>query len=484
MGDKTLMKIGRKVLGFALALSIGLTTTALAAATYPYGEFVYGEEDVPLQGDLSYSGLSGVQWRPSIAYRHDLKIRNVITGAQTPANGYLKTVQFDIQPLPGIEPEDKFKDKSGYHLIPLEEELIKDLTAKANGNAQWVWEQVSKSSPHPIVKRYLVNNVPYINIGAVFYLSGGGLNNMARVANGNGITSPLFQTLYDSTPWPSIPILEQNSNGSLHIKALAHSIFDTAITGVVTVNGTATKQLFSKNTPVSNYTVTYEGNVPLSELPGLKQGQNQVTLTVSDKFGRTASKSIVIQNGIAQGCQPVLVKMRDATQRIYFPDVSDGSTIKYGGPLVWGLQYNSAVCSILESVNKNNGIGDKLNQPIRVSDIHTSIFLNRWEFKIGKSKNGVILENHSKDTKPLVAYLLETKGEKVLKRYVVNKGQSVEIVLPAKKYKGEYSIQFPSPLVDSGFWAKATATSDGMPASYTYPDQVKGAIQAIVNFKK
>ncbi|WP_342405575.1 hypothetical protein [Brevibacillus sp. FSL K6-2834] len=477
------MKLGRKVLGFALALSIGVTTTALAAATYPYGDHEYGVKDIPLQGDLSYSGLSGIQIRPSIAYRHDLKIRNVITGVQTPTNGYLQTVQFDIQPLPGIEPEDKFKDKSGYHLIPLEEELIKDLSAKANGNSQWVWEQISKASPHPIVKTYLVQQTPYVNIGAVFYLSGGGAPDMKR-AEGDGITGPLFRTTYLTTPWPSIPILEQNSNGSLHIKALAHSIYDTAITGVITVNGTDTKELFSRNSPVNNYTVTYEGNVPFSELPGLKQGQNQVTLTVSDKFGRTASKSVVIQNGITQGCQPVLVKMRDTTQRIYFPDVSDGSSIKYGGPLVWGMQYNSAVCSVLESINKNNGIGEKLNQPIRVSDIQTSIFLNRWEFKIGKSKNGVILENLSKETRPLVAYLVETKGEKFLKRYEVNKGQSVEIVLPEKKYKGEYSIQFPSPLVDSGFWAKATTTSEGLPASYTYPDEVKGAIQAIVNFQK
>ncbi|MFS0557233.1 hypothetical protein [Brevibacillus sp. 179-C9.3 HS] len=474
----------RRIICLALTFIFLTSTMVSAAATYPYGKHYYGEKDIYLQGDLSSSGLSGVQWRPSFAYRHDLKIRNVITGVETPTSGYLQTVQFDIQPLPGIEPEDKFKDKSGYHLIPLEEELIKDLVAKANGNAQWVWEQVSKSNPHPIVKQYLVNNVPYIDIGAVFYLSGGGLNNIARVENGDGITSPLFQTHYDSTPWPSIPILEQNSDGSLRIKALAHSIYDTAITGVITVNGTDTKELFSRNSPVNNYTVTYEGNVPLSELPGLKQGQNQVTLTVSDKFGRTASKSIVIQNGITQGCQPVLVKMRDTTQRIYFPDVTDGTNIKYGGPLVWGMQYNSALCTVLESVNKNYGIGGQLNQPVRVSDVQSSIFLNLWEFKIGKSKNGVILENLSKETRPLVAYLVETKGEKFLKRYEVNKGQSVEIVLPEKKYKGEYSIQFPSPLVDSGFWAKATTTSEGLSASYTYPDEVKGAIQAIVNFQK
>ncbi|WP_342404214.1 hypothetical protein [Brevibacillus sp. FSL K6-2834] len=451
---------------------------ALAQATYPYGAFNFGTKDIVLRGNFSKSGLQGIQQRKSTVNRHDLRFHNEISG-QT--SDYIQTVQHDIQEM---LPTDDFKDRRGYHIIPLDEGLVKDLATKANGNAEWVWKQVSKNPPHPYVQEYTVDRkYKYINIGAIAYLSGGGDPEM-QSAGGDGVTSPLFRTTYKTTPWPSIPILEQNSNGSLHIKALAHSIFDTAITGVITVNGTATKQLFSKNTPVSNYTVTYEGNVPLSELPGLKQGQNQVTLAVSDKFGRTASKSIVIQTGIVQGCQPVLVKMRDATQRIYFPDVSDGSTIKYGGPLVWGLQYNSAVCSILESVNKNNGIADKLNQPIRVSDIHTSIFMNRWEFKIGKSKNGVILENHSKDTKPLVAYLLETKGEKVLKRYVVNKGQSVEIVLSAKKYKGEYSIQFPSPLVDSGFWAKATATSDGMPASYTYPDQVRGAIQAIVNFKK
>ncbi|MGQ7279963.1 hypothetical protein ACT91Q_18625 [Brevibacillus thermoruber] len=442
---------------------------------------------------------------------------------------------------------ENFKGFTGYSMIYLPDDpnerinKIKALATKYRGNPEFVSRKVEEyinqvkkgTLPDPIYQTYVYENgalktYNWLSAGHFAYLVGG-TDSLERFGDrciefigkpcgtSEKITKAGFpappspnsgRAMLITTPYPVITAatIQQNQKPTTNV-------VDTAPFGIqasfITYSGWETGGGFSlflngNQIPITNGANPYLVMMPPSQSLGkdgefgykysfyrdltnykqiLRQGKNTLLISVNDSFERYQKMEIEFNYGTA-GCQPVLVKMRDATQRIYFPDVSDGSTIKYGGPLVWGLQYNSAVCSILESVNKNNGIGDKLNQPIRVSDIHTSIFMNRWEFKIGKSKNGVILENHSKDTKPLVAYLIETKGEKFLKRYVVNKGQSVEIVLPTKKYKGEYSIQFPSPLVDSGFWAKATATSDGMPASYTYPDQVRGAIQAIVNFKK
>jgi hypothetical protein len=484
MGDQKMMKLGKKVLGFTLTLSM-LTTMVLAAATYPYGDYAYGTKNIPLKGDLSYSGLMGVQTRPSIAYRHDLRAQNVITGVQTPASGYLQTVQFDIQPLPGVEPEDKFKDKSGYHLVPIEEEIIKDLATKANGNAQWVWEQISNSS-HPITKKYMVEKVPYVNMGAIFYLSGGGAPDMRR-AEGDGITGPLFRTTYSTTPWPSIPILEQTADGSLHIKALAHSIYDTSIKGTVTVNGTASKQLFTKNTGVTNYTVTYESNVPLSDLPGIIAGQNTVTLTVTDAFGRTATKTITTQTLPTTGCaKPVLyhessMEISQYSDQVVSQLKKRGEQLRVGNMFDWSMEFFPDKCYLAEGINNlpsGKSAGKVYSETVN-GDPHFTIIMEKWFLWLSDTAKGTLLESASQSVKPLYLNVVDKRTNQIIKQYTLQKGQKIEIPYKVHLMSSPYRLDVLTPLDQRGFWNNQERYGS-LWKTYNYPPELKSAINELL----
>lgn len=475
-----------KIINSVFFLAMFVTSTVVsAAATYPYGGYPYGKKNIELRGDLSYSGLSGVQIRPSIAYRHDLAIQNAITAIRTPSSGYLKTVQFDIQPLPGVEPVDKFKDKSGYHLIPLEEEMIKDLAAKANGNAQWVWEQITKPSPHPIVKKYRLDNVPYVSIGAVFYLSGGGLHTIAK-AGGDGVTTPLFETIYHSTPWPSIPILEQNSDGSIRIKALGHSIYDTAITGVITVNGKDTKQLFSKKTGVSNYTVSIEGNFSLSGLPGLKQGDNQVTLKVTDNVGRTATKTITINTEKPAGfsCKPRFLLGSRESQLVQFDltkVISGPPILGFGGEPIYTITFDTRNCNVWEATT-NSPTPPKLGTVIQKNPGTYTMHLHAWKYEFRKSPKGILFINQSTDAKPLTFQIYDKVEKKVVSTHTVAKGKTLDVPLPIKDYTTRYSVRIPTLLEAKGYWAKQTKMFlNNYPQGDEIPDELKPIVKQLMD---
>ncbi|WP_276913897.1 CARDB domain-containing protein [Aneurinibacillus aneurinilyticus] len=292
----------KKITAVALALTLSISSLVSAASLYPYGEKGYGAKNVRFKGNLSPSGL-GVEERPSNVNRHDLRMYNINSKEYTPGSGYLQTVQYDIQPILG-ESQDKFSKKSGYHVAPLDEELIRDIAKKANGNPDYVWKQIDQfakqaaSSPSMSAEKvlfYKVDNSPYVNIGSIIYYSGGGDPDMVEVKDGNGITSPVFQTTYKTTNWPEILELKQDGQ-NVKVKAAGHSVYDALVSGQIIVNNDTanTKKVFTKNTPVSNYTVTYEGGIPLSDLPGLKSGENKVTLRVNDAFGRTAEKTISV----------------------------------------------------------------------------------------------------------------------------------------------------------------------------------------------
>lgn len=211
----------KKWIGAILFIMVfSFSTVAMGAVNYPYGANSFGSKNITFFGNLNPSGL-GIDWRLSVANRHDLKLHNVNSRADTPSSGYLQTVQYDIQPNVG-EPPDKFSKISGYHVLPLQAELIKDLAKKANGNPEYVWNQVSQhaqqaqSSPSMKsgkVEFYTVDYVPYVNISSVIYYSGGGDPDMVRVKDGNGVSSPLFQTTYKTTSWPVINELKQEGQG-------------------------------------------------------------------------------------------------------------------------------------------------------------------------------------------------------------------------------------------------------------------------------
>lgn len=299
-----------KHLLISLVLVLGFESVTVAATPYPYGKYEYGQKNIILKGDLSASGLSGVQSRPSIAYRHDMRIFNVISGVYNPGSGYFPTIQFDIQPLPGVEPADAFKDKSGYDLVPLEEDVIKGVAKDFNGNTDYVWRQLSGNTSSPWIKKYMLDAKPWIAKGSVSYFSGCGKPDLKR-AGGDGVNGPLFQTTHLCTPWPSIPILAQDADGNIDLKAIGYSVESTSVNVTAATNGdpaTKTTIVQPKGSPVNNYSVTFDGTVSITKFKGLKNGSNTITVTAGDTFGRTTSKTITITYDSKKPPKPVRPK--------------------------------------------------------------------------------------------------------------------------------------------------------------------------------
>lgn len=464
----------KKALGLTLALAVFLGTAALAAVSYPYGKDDYGKENIILKGNMSKSGI-GVSSRPSIANRHDLRFKNVNNNTYLPVQGYLETVQYDIQPLPN-EPPNKYEKISGYHILPLDQELIKDLATKANGNPEYVWMKINENaekaskSPNKLYDHvffYLVNNSPYVDVSAVSYFSGGG-DPESIDAGGNGKTAPIFKTTYKSTNWPIIHELKQNPDRSIHIKASGSSIYETSVNGKIKVNDdlATRKQVFHKTGPVNNYTVTFEGNIPLSQLSGLKAGKNKITLDVGDTFGRTVSKSIVIDVPEQHnGCQPLFINYRKDEMPINLSSGAPGALVAVGGDVQWGLTYNKNTCQILEVTAHH----ENSNQGMQPSANVFATSLAHWSYEIRASNKGFVVKNTSQsENRPLIFYI----GSK---KYSINKGQTATV-----NAKTGDKMRFPSPLDESGFWKNVEGEWNGRKATKEYPSELKSVIEKLI----
>ncbi|MBG9790969.1 hypothetical protein ABHN05_13195 [Brevibacillus laterosporus] len=213
----------------------------------------------------------------------------------------------------------------------------------------------------------------------------------------------------------------------------------------------------------------------------LKKGKNTLTLTVSDSYQRYKNMTVEFMYDDNQlVCnQPVLLHMDDVKQPLYFMETSERSKMKMGGFLTWGIQFNSSLCTVIENINGNLGKQESIGTPIRINDKQTSLYLNNWQYQITKSDKGVYLENLSKDNKALVTYLIDSNGAKI-NRYVLSRGTKIDISLPQKKYKGEYSLLFPSPLVDNDFWKKSSEQKYGLVASWVYPEVLINPINTLL----
>lgn len=274
--------------------------SAFAAVNPDYGPFNYGDTNIMFRGDLSPSGLGKIDTRNSTALWHNVRFKNVSTGFIFPTESYIPTVAFDIKENPG----EDFGDAVGYHVIPLDYETISRYVQLANGNIDYVWPQLQKST-----RIYYVLGAPYVTFAEMVQLCGGGKPEMISYKGINdGISGPTFDTTFLTTPWPYIDRFagkqdgvldpsEVHSDGQLYFNANAHSVYDTQITGWVTVNDDpSTKtQFFTQNTGVSNYTINYDNALPISTISSyLKEGSNKLTLTIQDGVGRQTTHSITI----------------------------------------------------------------------------------------------------------------------------------------------------------------------------------------------
>ncbi|WP_126430025.1 hypothetical protein [Brevibacillus marinus] len=479
------------------ALFLLMSVVAYAATLYPYDDrFDFGTDNIRFLGNLEKSGLTGVDDRWSVKNRHDLRFYNVHTGQYTPGESeYLQTVQYDIQPN-ADEPPDKFNRVSGYHVVPLNETLIKDLASKANGNPDYVWGRINslyaqaESSPQMWVSlnsqdpnspnrlyAYRVQGQPYLNIGAVFYLSGGGDPQMVENQGGDGINSPIFHTTAKITNWPVIQELKQNPDGSIKVKATAYSIFDTTLEVRIAANGnpdTAKPAYAILDKPVSNYGVTYEGNIPLSAIYGLKPGENEIVVRANDIFGRFVFQKIKI-NVTKNICQPILSYKKEQNEKIPISFTPLDTTLGYS--IDWRIQFDSVGCIAYEATS-----GDEIRKsPGKVTKDGNRYFysLASWEFLLHKRENGVEVENVSNTSRPLVLYLMNRTGERI-RTISLNKGERANVSV--SDLNGSYHFYAPAPTEVSGDWDTYDLVFQGFPAKNygNYPSELISPIQQLV----
>lgn len=173
-----------------------------------------------LTGNLSRSGPDREDLedaiRPSYSLWNDVRFYDAINGGwykSTPTGDYLPTTQFDI--LETMK-EDNFTGRSGYHIIPNNE--VDKVAKWANGNENYLKYKVL----HPDPNNYYLKSSNYYGIGdqttsinqmwirfeSAVYLSGGDTKQRIATepatAKNRGLTYPVFETTFNTTPWPII----------------------------------------------------------------------------------------------------------------------------------------------------------------------------------------------------------------------------------------------------------------------------------------
>ncbi|MBA4533799.1 hypothetical protein [Brevibacillus halotolerans] len=418
---------------------------------------------------------------------------------------------------------------------------IKQITSKYNGNPEFVSKTVEGylkelaqgTLPKPIYKTYEIDKRTgqertyyWISAGHVAYLSGatdsldkyghqcvnyigkpcGSTDSIKSQAGEEPKRDHSGRAMNILTPFPVITnaSFQQNGSSTTLINSQQPFTFNASFTayGGWGTGGYAYIDLNGARIPLSNgsnpdqlvisqnqsigkkgefgYKFTLSRDMGIYK-QYLKKGKNTLTLTVSDSYQRYKNMTfefIYDDNQIVCN-QPVLLHMDDIKQPLYFMETSERSKMKIGGFLTWGIQFNSSLCTVIENINGNLGRQESVGTPIKINDKQMSLYLNNWQYRITKSDKGVFLENLSKDSKPLVTYLIDSNGAKI-NRYVSDKGTKIEISLPQKKYKGEFSLLFPSPLVDNGFWRKSSEQKYGLVASWVYPDILINSINTLL----
>lgn len=183
-----------------------------SASTGPdYGPDQYGDTDILFRGDLTPSGLGIDDMRPSTAHWHKVRFRRVDTGE---TSDWINAVQYDIIET---KPTDDFSRRSGYLVIPVDEQTIKQIAGMANGNPDWVWDIVSNRKPAPVLGKskltyYTADDIPMVSFGEVVALSGGGSPVILEDNEREGINKPRRVTEFSTTPWPVINSIRFNGD--------------------------------------------------------------------------------------------------------------------------------------------------------------------------------------------------------------------------------------------------------------------------------
>jgi len=217
----------------------------------------------------------------------------------------------------------------------------------------------------------------------------------------------------------------------------------------------------------------------------LQQGQNTLTVTVTDSYQRNTVKTITFNYGGVATCQPLLsLASENAKTSIAFPE---GVNVAIDDYVNWGLEYDPDRCVIHDQTTLTSqeyyaaGEGS-IGKPYKVSGENKYVaYYNQWQFKLRKVTGGIEITNISTDSKPLVAYLKKEGSNKKIDTVVISKGQKTTISLPSLDYSGNYYLSFPTPYEHNGFWKNAETTFSGHPATLNYPSDLTKKITQLIS---
>lgn len=179
--------VSARAITVSLVLLLLLSTLVYASGTLWSPLTYYGDQH-RAKGDFSPSGLGTDTTRDATYFRHDVRLKNVITNQYTPSSGYFEAGGIELKPNAG-----ETISNNGYLLVPWNESTIRNVVNYTNGNFDTVWTEV------PTKGLYYIDGVQYASFYQVVFYSGGGGGTKDASYTGNGTTAPMHQSAFDIT---------------------------------------------------------------------------------------------------------------------------------------------------------------------------------------------------------------------------------------------------------------------------------------------
>jgi len=297
------MRVSRWVAVLAVFVIVLTAANANAYESVPsWGDpsIHYGSRFYELYGDLSASGLQGIDGRPAYLNRWEAYFEDFVSKETKQLNKY------DVYNIQEVNEGEDFTDKRGYGLVPLKENVVKDFVRYANGNPDFVWSKV-KSYNNVTQKGYYVLNgtMSYVSMAHLVELSGGAFDRLqSRVQDDPGAINGTvwFQT----SPWPKVSAAIDGN--TVRISFVTYGLNDLHRPRVTITNGVDKLDRDFGYTSKSTFNGTW--SVPLSDVERLGS-LDTLKVVVEDGFGRTAEASLKagVDYYVAPFREPVRIKM-------------------------------------------------------------------------------------------------------------------------------------------------------------------------------
>jgi len=286
------MRVSRWVAVLAVFVIVLTAANANAYESVPsWGDpsIHYGSRFYELYGDLSASGLQGIDGRPAYLNRWEAYFEDFVSKETKQLNKY------DVYNIQEVNEGEDFTDKRGYGLVPLKENVVKDFVRYANGNPDFVWSKV-KNYNNVTQKGYYVLNgtMSYVSMAHLVELSGGAFDRLqSRVQDNPGAINGTvwFQT----SPWPKITSAVYDGKEA-RITFTTFGLNSLHRPRVTLTNGVDKLEHDFGYTSKSTFNATWA--FPAREIERLGSPE-KLRVVVEDGYGRTAEAKLdVVLNGV------------------------------------------------------------------------------------------------------------------------------------------------------------------------------------------